>query len=53
LVLRLVVKSKSDLKVGQAIGEVRKRLEEVTGKKVVSTKSYKTLKDGNLKALLK
>ncbi len=35
-VLGLVVKSMSDLKGGQAAGESRKRLETVTGKKVVS-----------------
>ena len=42
----------SDLKVAQAAGEALRRLEKVTGKKVVSTNSYKTLKDGDPKALL-
>jgi hypothetical protein len=42
----------SDLKVGQAAGESLKRLEKVRGKKVVSTKSYKTLKDGDPKEFL-
>jgi hypothetical protein len=37
----------SDLKVGQAAGGSLKRLETVTGKKVVSENSYKTLKDGD------
>ena len=40
------------VKGGKAAGEARIRLEKVTGKKVVSKKSYKTLKDGNPKALL-
>ena len=41
-----------DLKGGEAAGESLKRLETVTGKKVVSENSFKTLKDGNPKALL-
>ncbi len=40
------------VKGGKAAGEARKRLEKVTGKKVVSENSYKTLKDGDPKALL-
>ena len=40
------------VKGGKAAGEARKRLETVTGKKVVSKNSYKTLKDGDQKALL-
>ncbi len=42
----------SDLKGSQAAGESRKRLETVRGKKMLSTRSYKTLQDGDPKALL-